>query len=294
MKTVLVTGGAGSLGREVALSLADRGCRVRVCDLPQCDYAPLEGIEAIDICKGSVNDAASLRHAVRDIDAAIHLAALLPPLSERDREMTMRVNVGGTRCLSEALLAENPETHLILASSVCVYGDTGDVQEPLSVSRAPAPLDVYGESKAAAEAHVRDSGLPYTCLRISGIAVPAFLAPPDVWPFRSDQRIEYVCRPDVVAALVACIDNPQAVGKTYNIAGGASWRLHGSEYVARYNEVMGLEADDARYLDRYGTFDWYDTEVSQAVLGYQCTSFEAFLGQLTRAIEAALGDGDAV
>ena len=44
--------------------------------------------------------------------------------------------------------------------------------------------------------------LPYTILRISGISVPAFLAPPPVWPFTAGQRIEFVARDDVVERVV--------------------------------------------------------------------------------------------
>jgi hypothetical protein len=120
--------------------------------------------------------------------------------------------------------------------------------------------------------------------------VPAFLAPPKVWPFRAEQRIEYIARQDVVSALVACVGNTDAVGAIYNVAGGASWRMRGADYVARTNELLGLDAEDARYSTGNGTFDWYDTLSSQQVLRYQRTSFDSFVEQLGRAIERALGD----
>jgi len=288
MSSVLITGGAGSVGREVALELSRLGHRVRVLDLPQCDWSVFDGAPGIERVVGSIADADVLSRATAGVDAAVHLAAILPPASERDRALTRRVNVGGTEQLIAALRAANPRAHFIFSSSVCVFGDTSASEPPVTAARPPAPMDIYGESKAVAERAVIASGLPYTILRISGISVPAFLAPPEVWPFARTQRIEYVCRADVAAALVACVGEPRAVGRTLNIAGGATWRMRGAEYVAQINERMGLDAEDGAYLTAPGAFDWYDTTESQALLGYQRTGFEQFLALLDEAIAQAL------
>ncbi|MFH1085324.1 MAG: NAD(P)-dependent oxidoreductase, partial [Chloroflexota bacterium] len=133
-KTVLITGGAGSLGRALARQLAEAGHAVRAMDLPQCDFAGLEGEAGVSVLRGSISEPALLRNAARGVDVAVHLAALLPPASERDRARTWAVNVEGTRLLLEALTAVSPAAgpsaagpsaaHLVFSSSVCVYGDT--------------------------------------------------------------------------------------------------------------------------------------------------------------------------
>jgi nucleoside-diphosphate-sugar epimerase len=284
-KTVLVTGGAGSVGREVTLLLAARGHRVRVFDLAGCDFSALEG--AAEIVAGDVTDPRAVRAAAAGVDAALHLAALLPPNSERDRGVTMAVNVGGTENLVAALSQVNPDAHLVLSSSVCVYGDTSAQQPPVRVTAPYQAVDVYAESKIEAERCVTAGPLPYTVLRISGIAVPAFLAPPPAWPFQADQRIEFVSRDDVVAALAACVELTPA-RRMLNVAGGPTWRVRGREYVARFNEVMGLPPEEGTYIERPGYFDWYDTEEAQALLGYQQTPFDGYLAKLDAAIEAAL------
>jgi nucleoside-diphosphate-sugar epimerase len=158
------------------------------------------------------------------------------------------------------------------------------------VSRAPRPLDFYGESKALAEELVAQSGRPYTVLRISGIAVPAFLAPPAVWPFQREQRIEFIARGDVVQALLAGVENP-APTQILNVAGGPTWQMTGEAYAARWVEALGLEQEEARFLEQPGTFDWYDTTASQGLLGYQHTSFARFGELLEEAIAQALGAG---
>jgi nucleoside-diphosphate-sugar epimerase len=238
--------------------------------------------------KGSIGDVDLLRRAVSGVDAVVHLAALLPPASERDRDLTMAVNLDGTQTLLSAIRSESRDIHLVFSSSVCVYGDTYALAEPIQVERPPAPHDIYGESKAAAETTVRDAGVAHTILRISGVSVPAFLAPPPVWPFLEDQRIEYVCRDDVVRAMFR-VATSDPHNSTLHIAGGRTWRMTGREYVAQFNEVMGLEPEDAVYASEPGSFGWYDTTRSQALLGYQETTFQRYLELLGEAIEEALG-----
>ena len=288
MKKVLITGGAGSLGRELTASLTRFGHRVRVFDLPSCDFTPFGGMARAEILKGDIRDLDRVRRAVSDVDAVVHLAALLPPASERNRDLTMTVNVGGTENVVEALQLESPGAHLIFSSSVSVYGDTTGEEPPIRVSHSQSALDLYAESKIEAERVVLLGAPLHTILRISGISVPAFLEPPAVWPFMRDQRIEFVCRTDVVGALSACVGAVDAEGKVFNVAGGPTWQMLGGEYVARFSEIMGLPPEGARYADRPGWFDWYDTGESQAVLRYQRTSFDRFLEQLEQAIEDAL------
>jgi nucleoside-diphosphate-sugar epimerase len=202
----------------------------------------------------------------------------------------MAVNVQGTAHLVAALEAARPDARLVLSSSVCVYGDTRAAPPPVRVTSPLQASDLYAESKIEAERRVRASALDHVVLRISGVSVPAFLAPPPVWPFRADQRIEFVCRDDVVSALAACVERTGALRQVFNVSGGPTWRLLGREYVARFNEVMGLLPDEAVYDAEAGYFDWYDTDDGQAALGYQRTSFEGYIELLDAAIEAAFGE----
>ncbi len=59
--TVLITGGAGSVGKCVAQRLCDQGGRVRVFDLPPMDFSGLEDKEGIEIIRGDLTKAEDVR-----------------------------------------------------------------------------------------------------------------------------------------------------------------------------------------------------------------------------------------
>lgn len=282
---VLVTGGAGSVGRLVVARLRAQGDVVRVFDLPGLDYSGLEGEEGVEVVRGDITDAASVRHAVSGAAGVIHLAALLPPASERDEELTFAVNVEGTARVAGALRDLNPGAPLVFSSSVNTYGDTTSSEPPIAVDHPQHGLNAYARSKIGAERRLLDTLLSATILRISGISVPAFQEPPDVWPFMPEQRIEFVHRDDVVTALCAAATSEEARGRVFNIAGGVTWRMTGRAYVADYFDLLGVPIEEASFQGRPGLFDWYDTAESQSVLGYQETPYETYISQLRTAIE---------
>ena len=288
MSEILVTGGAGSLGIRLSLILQQEGHRVRVFDLPQCDYELVEGLKSVQVIRGDIRDAATVEEAVAETDTVIHLAALLPPTSEKDRELTWQINVGGTQKVIDACNRSTVPPHLIFASSVSTYGDTSAEPPPLSASRSQNPSDIYGESKVAAEGSILVAGLPATILRISGIAVPAFLDPPEVWPFTAQQRIEFIAVNDLVTCLVNAVDNRLVVGKVLNIAGGSSWQVSGEEYVRRFCQTMELDFEEALFSEKPGWLDWYETEESERLVRYQKTSFDHFHQLLREAVNEAM------
>ena len=286
---ILITGGAGSIGAELTHRLVEQGFQVRVFDLPIMDFGALEARENVEIVKGDITDAAIVRAAVEGVDLVLHLAALLPFASERDRDKTFAVNVGGTSNLVDAIKVTGGQARLIFSSTVATYGNTMGSEPPIRVDHPQNPLDIYGESKVAAERIILEAGIPYTILRISGVVIPALLDPPDPWPFMRDQRMEFVARADVVTALLAAVQTEEAAGRILIIAGGESWQMLGHQYVEKVFELLDVPLEEASYRQTPWWSDWYDTAEAQALLNYQHTSFPEFLEQLDQAILAALG-----
>jgi nucleoside-diphosphate-sugar epimerase len=286
---ILITGGAGSVGRELTQKLVEAGQQVRVFDLPVCDFSALEALPRTEIIKGDIGNPATVRQAVEGVDAVLHLAALLPLASERDRDKTFAVNVTGTQRVVEAIQATGNKARLVFSSTVATYGNTMDEQPPLKADHAQNPVDIYGESKIAAERVIMESGVPYTILRITAISIPALLDPPEVYPFMYDQRVELINRADVVVALLAAVQQDTTLNRVYNISGGPTWQMRGHEYVEKVFQVMDIPIEDANYRQTPWWSDWYDTAEAEAALHYQCTTFDEYLAQLDAAVRETLG-----
>ncbi len=287
MTKVLITGGAGGVGKELTAALVEKGYTVRVFDLPFADFSSLEGRSGVEIAKGDITDLATVRDAIEGIDLVHHVAAILPPASEKNREKTLAVNVQGTSNLVQALRAQGGKARMIFTSTVATYGDTTADQPPIGVGHPQRPNSTYSESKVLAERTLLDSGVPYTILRVSAIVMPALMDPPE-WPFLPDQRCEFINRTDVVAALIAAVEQEAGTNKVFNIAGGRSWQMLGRDYVEKTFKILDIPIEEAAYPEKPLYSDWYDTTEGQAVLNYQQTPFPRFLEMFEQAVEEAL------
>ncbi len=287
---ILLTGGAGSVGRRLVARCRADGHVARVFDLPLCDFTGLEGEVGIEVVKGDITDPATVQQAVKGVSAVLHLAALLPPASEASRERTFAINVQGTVNIMQAMESEAQDAVLVFSSSVSTYGDTTAEAPPIRPDHPQTALDLYAESKIAGEQRIRDASVDAVILRIAGITVPALQEPPEVWPFTADQRLEMVHRDDVVMALYKALLTPEARGQTLNIAGGLTWQTTGRQYVADLYDILGVPIDMASFRseDEPGWVDWYDTEASQRLLNYQTHSYPSYLDAMRQEVEKLL------
>ena len=287
---VLITGGAGSVGRQLAGMFLAEGRPVRIFDLPFMDFSGLEDEPNVEIVKGDITDKESVYEAVRNVGGILHLAALLPPASERDRDKTFAVNVEGTRNIVEALKSHGSKATLVFTSSISTYGDTSKESDPIKITQPQNAIDTYAESKIAGEKVLIGSGVNFVILRIASIAVPAFLEPPEPWPFTSDQRVEMVHRDDVADAIKSSVGTAEAVGNVFNIAGGSTWRLAGKNYVEDFFNFMGAPVEMAVYREEPGWNDWYDTVESQKILNYQNRSYDFYSGEMKAIVEEMMAE----
>jgi UDP-glucose 4-epimerase len=163
---VLVTGGAGFIGRQTVRRLVERGDEITVIDLkPAAD----EGVRHVQGDIRSPDDVA--RALSQGTDAVIHLAALTRVLdSMNDPDGTFRTNVYGTHLLLERARVASAGC-FVLASTNAVVGDVGTtvINEKVAVH----PLTPYGATKAAGEmlmsAYSASYGLKTTVLRFTNV-----------------------------------------------------------------------------------------------------------------------------
>jgi len=127
MEKILVTGGAGFIGRAVAGELLRRGKSVRVLDsLIEQVHGEADGSAMLDdeaeLIVGDVRDRGAVRRALDGVDAVIHLAAYQDYLP--DFSKFFRVNAVGTALLYELIVAGKlPVQKVVVASSQSVYGE---------------------------------------------------------------------------------------------------------------------------------------------------------------------------
>ena len=281
---ILITGGAGSVGRQLASMFLEEGRRVRIFDLPFMDFTGLDEDPNVEVYKGDITDPKSVSKAAEGISGVLHLAAILPPNSEKNKEFTFKVNVDGTNNIVEAIKDSSPDATIVFTSSISTYGDTSAEGDPITIEQSQNAIDVYAESKIAGEKLLKESGANFVILRIASIAVPEFLEPPEPWPFTSEQRVEMIHRDDVADAIKNSVYSKEAIGKIFNIAGGDSWRLRGKNYVEDFFQVMGAPVEMAVYRDSTGWNDWYDTTESQRILSYQNRSYSYYGDQMKEII----------
>ena len=143
--TVMVTGGAGFIGRRVSDLLIARGERVVRFDTVA--GPPVEG--AVDV-RGDITQMPHLLEAIGDhgVTRIVHLAALLPPVTEERPHTGLLVNVQGAANVFEAARWAKIE-RVVYASSIAVYGDQSNFGDRAVTEEDPSlPYNVYGQTKA--------------------------------------------------------------------------------------------------------------------------------------------------
>jgi len=200
-KPILITGGAGFVGSNLAHRLLSSGHRVRLLD--NLSRAGVERNlrwlmethgDLVDIEVPDVRNLSIIKQAVKDASQVFHFAAQVAVTSSLDDPIEdFEINARGTLNLLEAVRAADNPPPLIFTSTNKVYGNLADLEfEKQGTRYAPAndairerginedrPLDFhspYGCSKGAADQYVTDYArtyrLPALVFRMSCIYGP--------------------------------------------------------------------------------------------------------------------------
>jgi CDP-paratose 2-epimerase len=200
-RPILVTGGAGFIGANLADRLASEGHTVLVYDAlardgveANLDWLLRRHVGRVVPIIADINDTAELGRAVAEADAVFHFAAQVAVTSSLDDPtMDFAVNLRGTLGVLEAARRQGRAVPVIFASTNKVYGGLADI--PLDLRGAAymprpeavrvhgisedRPLDFhtpYGCSKGAADQYVldyaRSFGVPSAVFRMSCIYGP--------------------------------------------------------------------------------------------------------------------------
>ncbi len=170
---VVITGGAGFLGRRLAQAVLDRGALgvlggparpvERVTLLDQVELAEAElGDGRLRSVRADLTaltpDELAARPEIAGADLVFHLAAAVSGECEADFDLGMRVNLDGGRTLLDALRRTETRPALVFASSLAVFGAWPGQPLPPVVTDAtlPTPRSSYGIQKFVMEQLVAD------------------------------------------------------------------------------------------------------------------------------------------
>lgn len=158
---VLITGGAGFIGRKLAHWLLADGRLLghEITGLTLFDVVAAEGFSdpRVTVEAGDIGDAAAVDRVVAlGYDAIFHLAAVVSAAAEADFDLGMRVNLDGTLNVLAAARRLGTKPRLVFASSCAVYG--GALPDVVTDDTPLTPQTSYGAQKAAGELLVNDMG----------------------------------------------------------------------------------------------------------------------------------------
>jgi uncharacterized protein YbjT (DUF2867 family) len=219
--TNLVVGATGTVGGAVCEALLGQGKAVRAMVRESSDPERVRWLEELgaEVVRGELRDPDSLARACDSAETVVSGATTITSLGT---DSITAVDRDGQLSLVEAARSAKVG-HFVYVS----YTRNVDTDDPLT------------QAKRAVEQRLRESGMGYTILRPSYF-MEMWLGPALGWELAErrarvlgsgEQRVSWISAGDVVGAIVACVDNPQALGHTIELGGPEALSP---------NEVVGL------------------------------------------------------
>jgi len=244
-RNVLITGGLGFIGSNLARRLTDLGARVTVLDSLIPEYGGklfnLDGYQdRIKVNIADMRDEYSMDYLVRGQDFIFNLAGQVSHIdSMRDPYVDLDINCRSQLSILEACRKHNPRVRIVYSGTRQIYGKPQYL--PVDEKHPIDPVDVNGVNKMAGEwyhlVYQRAYGLRATSLRLTNTYGPrmrvvdarqTFLG---IWIRRAiegedilvygdgQQKRDFTFVDDAVEALLLTAAREEAIGQIYNLGG---------------------------------------------------------------------------
>ena len=175
MKNILITGGAGFIGSNLAEALKKRGgYDIHILDVKKHPKNIENMIEYVNYMIVDVRDKKAIYNILRqmDFDGVIHLAAISRVIwGEQQPELCISINRDGTKTLLDVISKLNKKPWFIFGSSREVYGEPKKL--PVKEEDPKMPINVYGKAKLDAErtvcTYAKNFGINALVMRFSNV-----------------------------------------------------------------------------------------------------------------------------
>jgi nucleoside-diphosphate-sugar epimerase len=243
---VLITGGLGFIGSNLARTLAHRGAHVTVMDSLLPNYGGnlhnlLDMREKIQVNISDIRDEESVRKLVKGKKYLFNLAAQTSHMDSMTAPLVdLEINSAAQISILEACRTHNPDIKIVFASTRQIYGKPDYL--PVDESHPIRPVDVNGINKFSGEwYHILYNnvyGLRSTVLRLTntygprmrikdarqmfmGIWIRLLLQqkPFEVWDGQQKRDFNYV--DDVTDAMLLAAISEEANGEVFNLGADA-------------------------------------------------------------------------
>lgn len=261
-KKIVITGGLGFIGSNLARRLIDLGAQVTLVDSLIPEYGGnlfnIAGIrDQVQVNISDVRDEHSMRYLIQGQDYLFNLAGQTSHLdSMQDPYTDLEINCRSQLAILEACRKYNPDVKVVFASTRQIYGKPDYL--PVDENHLLRPVDVNGINKMAGEWYhilynnvygIRACALRLTntygpCMRVKdarqtflGIWIRRIIEgqPFEVWGGNQLRDFTYV--DDVVEALLLAAACEGANGQVFNLGGDRAISL--KELAALLKEVNG-------------------------------------------------------
>jgi UDP-glucose 4-epimerase len=243
-RRVLITGGLGFIGSNLARALVGLGARVTIVDSLIPEYGGnrrnLAGVAArVRVHLADVRDWPRLPDLIRGQDFLFNLAGQTSHMdSMTDPQTDLDINCRAQLAILEACRQHNPGIRIVFASTRQIYGRPDYL--PVDERHPLRPVDVNGINKLAGESfhllYSRVHGIAATALRLTNTIGPRMRVrdarqtfvgvwirrlvegePFEVWG--GDQWRDFTYVDDAVDAFLLAAARPEAVGEIFNLGG---------------------------------------------------------------------------
>ena len=262
-RRVLITGGIGFIGSNLAIRLVELGAKVLLVDsmLPAygADLANIDPVrEKVRVNYSDIRDAHSLSYLVQREDIIFSLAGQVSHQESMQDPMTdLEINCAAQLSLLECCREHNPAARIVFASTRQLYGRPQTL--PVTEDHPLEPVDVNGINNLAAEMYYtlyhQVHGIPTVSLRLTntygprmdlrspakgfvGVFIRQALQGETIRVFGDgNQRRDFNHVDDVVDALLLAGEQDDLVGRAYNLGHPEPHSLN--EFVAYLAKLTG-------------------------------------------------------